>query len=42
VYEHNAEATRLALEAGARGLPHVDDVLGAGEPWNAFFRPSSS
>jgi 5,6,7,8-tetrahydromethanopterin hydro-lyase len=41
VYEHNAEATRLALEAGARGLPHVDDVLGAGEPWNAFFRPSS-
>jgi len=39
VYEHNAEATRLALEAGARGLPHVDDVLGAGEPWNAFFRP---
>ncbi len=39
VYEHNAEATRVALEAGARGLPHLEDVLGAGEPWNAFFRP---
>jgi 5,6,7,8-tetrahydromethanopterin hydro-lyase len=41
VYEHNAEATRIALEGGARGLPRPEDVLGAGEPWNAFFRPSS-
>jgi 5,6,7,8-tetrahydromethanopterin hydro-lyase len=39
VYEHNAEATRLALEAASRGSPHVEDDLGAGEPGNAFFRP---
>jgi 5,6,7,8-tetrahydromethanopterin hydro-lyase len=38
VYEHNAEATRLALEAGARGLPRLEDVLAAGEPWSYFFR----
>jgi 5,6,7,8-tetrahydromethanopterin hydro-lyase len=38
VYENNAEATRLALEAGARGLPRLEDVLGAGEPWSYFFR----
>ena len=41
VYEHNAEATRVALEAGARGLPRVEDVLGAGEPWSFFFRTQS-
>ena len=38
VYENNAEAARLALEAGARGLPRVEDVLAAGEPWSYFFR----
>ena len=38
VYDHNAEATRLALEAGARGLPRLEDVLAAGEPWSYFFR----
>jgi 5,6,7,8-tetrahydromethanopterin hydro-lyase len=38
VYEHNAEATRAALEAGARGLPRLEDVLSAGEPWSYFFR----
>ena len=41
VYEHNAEATRLALEAGARGLPRLEDVLAAGEPWSYFFRTPS-
>lgn len=40
VYEWNAEATRLALAAGAQGLPRLEDVLGAGAPWNAFFRPA--
>jgi 5,6,7,8-tetrahydromethanopterin hydro-lyase len=39
VYGNNAEATRLALEAGARGLPRLEELLGAGDPWNAFFRP---
>jgi 5,6,7,8-tetrahydromethanopterin hydro-lyase len=39
VYENNLEATRLALEAGARGLPLAEDVLAAGEPWSTFFRP---
>jgi 5,6,7,8-tetrahydromethanopterin hydro-lyase len=38
VYENNAEATRLALEAGARRLPRLEDVLSAGEPWSHFFR----
>lgn len=38
VYENNAEATRLALEAGARGQPRLEDVLAAGEPWSYFFR----
>jgi 5,6,7,8-tetrahydromethanopterin hydro-lyase len=41
VYEHNADATRLALEAGARGLPRVEDVLAAEEPWSFFFRTRS-
>jgi 5,6,7,8-tetrahydromethanopterin hydro-lyase len=41
VYEHNAEATRLALEAGARGLPRLEDVVAAGEPWSYFFRAPS-
>jgi 5,6,7,8-tetrahydromethanopterin hydro-lyase len=39
VYGNNAEATRSALEAGARGLPRLEELLGAGDPWNAFFRP---
>jgi 5,6,7,8-tetrahydromethanopterin hydro-lyase len=38
VYENNTAATRLALEAGARGLPRLEDVLSAGEPWSSFFR----
>jgi 5,6,7,8-tetrahydromethanopterin hydro-lyase len=38
VYENNAEATLLALEAGARGLPRLEEVLSAGEPWSYFFR----
>ena len=41
VYENNLEATRLALEAGARGLPSTETVLAAGEPWSTFFRPQS-
>ena len=39
VYENNAEAARVALEAGARSLPRVEDVLAAGDPWSNFFRP---
>jgi 5,6,7,8-tetrahydromethanopterin hydro-lyase len=39
VYENNTEATRVALEAGARSLPRMEDVLAAGEPWSNFFRP---
>jgi 5,6,7,8-tetrahydromethanopterin hydro-lyase len=38
VYEHNSEATRVALEAGARSLPRLEDVLAAGDPWSYFFR----
>lgn len=41
VYEWNAEATRLALEAGAEGHPRLEALLGSGPPWNAFFRPAS-
>jgi 5,6,7,8-tetrahydromethanopterin hydro-lyase len=41
VYEWNAEATRLALEAGAKGHPTLESLLGSGPPWNAFFRPAS-
>jgi 5,6,7,8-tetrahydromethanopterin hydro-lyase len=41
VYENNAEATQAALEAGARGLPRLEDVLAAGEPWSFFFRKPS-
>jgi 5,6,7,8-tetrahydromethanopterin hydro-lyase len=41
VYEWNAEATRLALEAGAEGAPKLETLLDAGPPWNAFFRPAS-
>ena len=40
VFANNASATRAALDAGAKGLPSVDEVLAApGEPWNAFFTP---
>ena len=39
VYENNAEATQVALQAGALGLPRVEDVLTGGEPWSFFFRP---
>jgi 5,6,7,8-tetrahydromethanopterin hydro-lyase len=41
VHEWNAEATRLALEAGAEGYPKLESLLGSGQPWNAFFRPAS-
>jgi 5,6,7,8-tetrahydromethanopterin hydro-lyase len=41
VYEWNAAATRLALEAGTEGHPKLDTLLGSGPPWNAFFRPGS-
>jgi 5,6,7,8-tetrahydromethanopterin hydro-lyase len=41
VYANNAEATRSALDAGARGLPRLEQLLAAGEPWNAFFRPQT-
>lgn len=41
VYENNLEATRLGLEAGARGLPPAEAVLAAGEPWSTFFRNRS-
>jgi 5,6,7,8-tetrahydromethanopterin hydro-lyase len=42
VYVNNHDATRAALEAGARGLPQVDAVLAAREsPWNPFFPPTS-
>lgn len=41
VYEHNAAATRRALEAGSAGRPGVDELLAAlTEPFNAFFRPA--
>jgi 5,6,7,8-tetrahydromethanopterin hydro-lyase len=40
VHEGNAEATRLALAAGAAGRPSAAEVRAAGEPWNAYFRPS--
>jgi 5,6,7,8-tetrahydromethanopterin hydro-lyase len=39
VFENNREATRIALTAGARGVPSVDDVLAeAADPWNPFYR----
>lgn len=41
VYANNLESTRLALEAGAKGLPAAEDVLAVGEPWSTFFRPHS-
>lgn len=38
VFENNREATRMALEAGARGLPEIDRVLAAADaPENPFF-----
>ncbi len=38
VFANNRDATRLALEAGARGLPRLDDVLAARDaPCNPFF-----
>ena len=38
VYEHNARATRDALEAGAKRLPALEDVLAAARaPANPFF-----
>ena len=38
VYENNRQATRRALEAGARGLPGLDDLLAVAErPENPFF-----
>ena len=38
VYANNRAATKLALRAGAEGLPRVADVLGAaGRPTNPFY-----
>jgi 5,6,7,8-tetrahydromethanopterin hydro-lyase len=38
VYEHNARATRDAIEAGARHLPTLEDFLAAApSPSNPFF-----
>ena len=40
VYENNAQATRVALEAAAQRRPSLDDVLAArAMPFNPFFRP---
>lgn len=42
IYENNREATRLALAAGARGAPSLDEALGAADrPFNAFFLAES-
>jgi 5,6,7,8-tetrahydromethanopterin hydro-lyase len=41
VYRNNREATRVALAAGHRGLPAVEDVLAARlSPSNPFFEPA--
>ncbi|MGO9344550.1 MAG: formaldehyde-activating enzyme [Acidimicrobiales bacterium] len=42
VFDNNLRATRLALEAGAKGFPDLDKALAAGiDPFNPFFRPRS-
>jgi formaldehyde-activating enzyme involved in methanogenesis len=42
VYENNRVATRLALEAGAKCSPTLEEALAAAvSPFNPFFRPSS-
>jgi 5,6,7,8-tetrahydromethanopterin hydro-lyase len=38
VFTNNAAATLGALQAGRDNLPTADDVLGAGEPENPYFR----
>jgi len=41
VYRNNREATRTALEHGARAMPGVDEVLAAAAaPFNPFYTPS--
>lgn len=40
VFENNRESTRLALLAGVRGDPTVEELLAArSDPWNPFYRP---
>ncbi len=42
VFDNNLRATRLALEAGAKGLPDVEEAIRAGvHPFNTFFRAPS-
>jgi 5,6,7,8-tetrahydromethanopterin hydro-lyase len=42
VFDNNLRATRLALEAGAKGSPALDEALAAAlDPFNPFFRPRS-
>ena len=38
VFANNEAATLAALTAGRDGRPTVDDVLGAGDPQNPYFR----
>ena len=40
VFENNRQSVRLALLAGVRGDPSVEEVLNARtDPWNPFYRP---
>lgn len=39
VFANNLESTKRALSAAARGEPHLEELLDAGDPWNPFFRP---
>ncbi len=40
VFTNNRESTRLALLAGVRGDPTVEELLAArDDPWNPFYRP---
>jgi 5,6,7,8-tetrahydromethanopterin hydro-lyase len=42
VFDNNLRATRLALEAGARRSPDLDEALSSSlAPFNPFFRPST-
>ncbi len=42
VFDNNLKATRLSLEAGAKGLPDVEEaVRAAGDPYNPYFRARS-
>jgi hypothetical protein len=42
VFDNNLRATRLALEAGAKGLPDLEEAIRGGvHPFNSFFRAPS-